>query len=522
VIPLLAIAIANLWTLGTMAWLGYPLHLVTAVVPAMIQTIGITYTIHVVSEFYVQLRRPEHDGERLGAAGAALRELAAPLLLTAFTTAASLCCLMLTPLPAVREFALFSMIGVVYSALLAATFVPAALSLGAPVARARAPREGAFDGFAARLARFDLHHRRAIFAGFLLVFALSIAGTTRIRVNTDFVSNFPSDHPVRRDFEAISRHLDGAGGITVALEAPSRDAFKEPANLREVESLQRWLEEQPEVGSTTSLVDYLRVLHAGFLGEVPQAARIPDSKRLVSQLFFLGADPEMGRFVDSAYAATAILVRYRTQDSASMSAFLDRLEERLARLPRPVEGWVTGETVLLARTVDGISRGQLLSMALAVLVTFAPMAALFGSWRVGLLALIPNVLPVAFYFGLLGLLGVTLNPTTAVIGCLALGIAVDDTIHFLARFRGSGGRGRDEEEAVTLALQLVGRPITITIVALFLGFGSAITAQLKNQAEFGALTAVTLGFAWIADVFLTPALAAHIGRGEGDPGSRSE
>jgi len=523
VVPLLGIAIANLWTLGTMAWLGYPLHLVTAVVPAMIQTIGITYTIHVVSEYYAQLRahQPGTAGEGLGAAGNALRELAVPLFLTAFTTAASLCCLMLTPLPAVREFAMFSMIGVVYSALLAATFVPAALSLGAQRARVRAPREDGFDRLAARLARFDLRHRRAIFAGFLAVFALSIAGMTRIRVNTDFVSNFPSEHPVRRDFEAISRHLDGAGGITVALEAPSRDAFKEPANLREVESLQRWLEEQPEVGSTTSLVDYLRVLHAGFLGEVPQATRIPDSKRLVSQLFFLGADPEMGRFVDSAYAATAVLARYRTQDSASMNAFLDRLEARLALLPDHIQGWVTGETVLLARTVDGISRGQMSSIALAVLVTFAPMAALFGSWRVGLLALIPNVLPVAFYFGLLGLTGVTLNPTTAVIGCLALGVAVDDTIHFLARYRGGGARGGSEEQAVALALQLVGRPITVTTVALFLGFGAAITAQLKNQAEFGALTAVTLGFAWIADVFLTPAIAAHVGRGERDRGGRS-
>jgi predicted RND superfamily exporter protein len=183
---------------------------------------------------------------------------------------------------------------------------------------------------------------------------------------------------------------------------------------------------------------------------------------------------------------------------------------------------VTGETVLLARTVDGISRGQMSSIALAVLVTFAPMAALFGSWRVGLLALIPNVLPVAFYFGLLGLTGVTLNPTTAVIGCLALGVAVDDTIHFLARYRKASARGGSEEKAAVLALQLVGRPITVTTVALFLGFGAAITAQLKNQAEFGALTAVTLGFAWIADVFLTPAIAAHVGRGEGDPGGRSE
>jgi predicted RND superfamily exporter protein len=508
VIPILCIAIVNLWTLGTMAWLGYPLHLVTAVIPALIQTVGITYTMHVISEYYDQLRRSNTTDP----AGAALRDLAMPLLLTGFTTAAGLCCLMLTPLAAVREFGMFSVIGVVYSAILAATFVPAALSLGAKRTRARAPGEDGFDRLAARVARFDLRHRRAIFAVAAAIFALSVVGMTRIHVNTDFVSNFPSDHPVRRDFEAISEHLDGAGEISVVFEAASRDAFKEPVNLREVESLQRWLEEQPEVGSTTSFVDYVRVIHAGFLGDVPETTRIPDSKRLISQLLFFSADPEMDRFVDSSYAATNILVRYRTLDSANMNAFLDRLEARLELLPERIEGWATGDTVLLARTVDGVSIGQMRSISLAFLVIFASLAALFGSWRVGFLAMIPNVLPVAFYFGLLGLTGVSLNPTTAVIACLALGVAVDDTIHFFARFRAVAGRTGDEREAAVTALRIVGRPITVTSIALVLGFGVAMTAQLKNQAHFGALTAVTLAYAWIVDVLVTPGVAARAER----------
>jgi predicted RND superfamily exporter protein len=305
----------------------------------------------------------------------------------------------------------------------------------------------------------------------------------------------------------------------VALEAPSRDAFKDPANLRQVESLQRWLEEQPEVGSTTSLVDYVRLIHAGFLGDAPEATRIPDSKRLISQLLFLSADPEIGRFVDAAHAGTSILVRYRTLDSSSMNAFLDRLESRLERLPEHLEGWVTGETVLLARTADGVSRGQVRSIALALLAVYLALAALFGSLRVGFLALIPNLLPVAFYFGLLGLAGVSLNPTTALIACLALGVAVDDTIHFFARFRRISSRIGDEREAAVAALRIVGRPITVTSIALFLGFGAAMTAQLKNQADFGALTAVTLGYAWVIDVLVTPGVAAWAQRGAGRGGA---
>ncbi len=513
VVPISGIVIANLWTIGTMAGLGYPLHLVNAVIPALIQTVGITYTMHVISEYYDQLRQPgaAEAAPGLGPAGNALRDLAAPLFFTGLTTAAGLSCLMLTPMVAVQEFGMFSVIGVCYSVILATTFVPAALSLGEQ--RVRGSREDRFDRLAARLARFDLRHRRAIFAVAAVIFALSVVGMTRIRVNTDFVSNFPPGHPVRSDFEAISDYLDGAGGIQVVLEADTRDAFKEPANLRELQSLQRWLEEQPEVGSTTSLVDYLRVIHAGFLGEDPQATPIPDSKRLISQLLFFGADPEMRRFVDSAAYGSSILVRYRTQDSASMNAFLDRLEARLARLPERIDAWVSGDTVLLARTVDSVSRGQVRSLSVAFVAIFAALAILFRSLRVGFLALVPNVLPVAFYFGLLGLTGVSLNPTTAVIACLALGVAVDDTIHYFARFRGVASGADDEAKAAVSALRIVGRPITVTSIALVLGFGAATTAQLYNQAEFGALTAITLGFAWIVDIFLTPVVAAEAQRG---------
>mgnify|MGYP001827544787 CR=1 FL=1 len=131
------------------------------------------------------------------------------------------------------------------------------------------------------------------------------------------------------------------------------------------------------------------------------------------------------------------------------------------------------------------------------------------------------MLPVAFYFGLLGLVGVSLNPTTSVIACLALGVAVDDTIHFFARFRGVA-RTVDEEEAAVSALRIVGRPITVTSVALVLGLGAAMTAQLKNQADFGALTAITLAYAWIVDVLVTPGIAARAHRRARRPGANHE
>jgi len=135
---------------------------------------------------------------------------------------------------------------------------------------------------------------------------------------------------------------------------------------------------------------------------------------------------------------------------------------------------------------------------------------LFTSLRVGMLALVPNALPVLFYFGLLGLTGITLNSTTGLVACLVLGIAVDDTIHFLARFNEDAKRLADETKGVGEALRSVGRPVTYTTVALCAGFLVLTTSNFENQVQFGALAATTLAFAWLVDVTFTPALATRM------------
>ena len=250
IVPLTTILIANTWTLATMASLGYALNLVTIVVPVLVQTIGFAYAIHVVSAYYELRRTGRESGD---AAADALRHIALSLLLTGVTTAAGLFSLTLSPMTAVREFGVASVFGVLYTMVAAATFAPADLQLGNPAIPSNSHSE-AFDEIAGRLARFDQRHRRAIFVGAGLALAIALAGMTRIQVNTDFVTNFAPEHPVRRDYESINASLEGAGSFSIVLQTDYAGAFKEPVNLREIEALQRWLEAQPEMGATTSPV----------------------------------------------------------------------------------------------------------------------------------------------------------------------------------------------------------------------------------------------------------------------------
>jgi hypothetical protein len=325
------------------------------------------------------------------------------------------------------------------------------------------------------------------------------------------VNNFLSDNPVRLDFERINESLEGANAFTLAIESSVLDAWKEPQNLRALDDLQRWLEAQPEIGGTTSFADYLKVMNQALTGGAAEQFAIPESSAMVSQLLVIGSNDELGLYVDADFQVAAVTVRTSAMDSASIMNLVERIERRATEvLPKHLEARVTGNSVLLSRTMDDVALGQAVSLWTAFAIIYVILVVLFTSFRIGLLALIPNVLPVLIYFGILGWTGVTLNTTTGLVACLVLGIAVDDTIHFLSHFNTAAKKHASETKGIVDALVKVGRPVTYTTAALCLGFTTLMGSSMKSQVEFGLLAAFTLAVAWLVDITFTPALAARM------------
>ena len=164
------------------------------------------------------------------------------------------------------------------------------------------------------------------------------------------------------------------------------------------------------------------------------------------------------------------MVRASVGDSRGVHQLVDRIEARLAQLPNGLGATVTGNVVLFGESLDDLVGGQWSSLLAAFAMIYACLAALFTSLRAGLLALFPNLVPIALYYGALGFLGIPLNPWTSVVGSIALGIAADDTIHYMARFNLEARRLADERRAVRAALRGVIRPVTLTLIGLCLGF----------------------------------------------------
>lgn len=507
-LTLLTVAMALLWTLAIMVLLDTPLTLVSAIMPPVVVTLGLAYAMHTQSEFLARVRK--HGGLDCGRAVAdTIDHLRLPLILTGTTTVAGFMALMLNPLLAVREFAMFSAIGVAIDAFLALCVLPLLLGHGR-CQPAELDGSEFFDRLAARLSAFALKYRRGILIAGAAVLVGGVVSLIQIQVGTNYVRSFAADHPVRADFESINESLSGANGFSIVIEGFVDDTFTDPEVLRAIDRLQAWLAQQPEVGSSQSVLDYLNQIRRGLGEAVDGTSAVPQSAGEVKQLLLFGGSPALAAVVDKRFATARIRVSVYEENSAAIRNLIDRLEPQLERMPRRLEITLTGDAVTLTETVDQIASGQWMTVGVAAVTIFLVLAALFTSWRVAAIAMLPNLMPVAIYYGLLGWFDVSLNPTTSLIACIVLGVAVDDTIHFLVRFNNASRQLADEAKAVAVALRGVLRPVTFTTIALCAGFGVMAFSPLQNQVQFGLLAAGTLALAWVCDVVFTPALGSGI------------
>lgn len=513
VLPLLSVSAAVLWTLGIMAWMGRPLTLVTFFVPVMLLILGVAYSVHVVSEYYDMLREDANASSR-DAVERTLSIVWLAVVLAGLTTVAGFLSNAVSPMAALVEFGWTMVIGVMATLISSLTLTPALLAaLGRPrrlASSEKVSEHGRFSRMIGRLAAFDLRNRRAIFVFWGVISIASCVVATRLVVGSEGIRSLPASSEERLDFEAVNTHLDGANGFQIVVEARDKATFKQPENLRALESLQAWLESQPEIGGTRGLVDFVKLLNRAFHADDPAELVVPQNERLTGQLLFLGASDELEGFIDARYQLTNIHVRTTIIGSAQVSELVDRIEEQLAQLPANLSGRVTGTQILMAGVIDQLIVGQLQSILTSLLLIYALLSVLFLSWTRGIYALVPNVIPVAVYFGALGVTGIPLNLTTSIIAPMALGVAIDDTIHYFLRFSAEAKRLANEELGTVAVLHSVGKPAIFSTVSLVGGFLVLCFSDLASYQQVGGLGGFTLGFGLLVEVTLTPALCSGL------------
>ncbi|MDR3417434.1 MAG: MMPL family transporter [Nevskia sp.] len=506
---LLSVALALTLTVATAVLLGIEFNLVTAIVPPLVITIGLSYTIHLLSAYFLSRQMLPDAGPHERAEWVMYR-IVTGLSLSGATTVVGFLSLLLNPLPAIRSFALLASIGTVYVGVITLTFMPPLLNALGCSREAPPFGQRLFARWGVLLANFDTRWRSQIIAVAMVLIPLDLYFASHIRSGTEFIQSFGEHSQVRQDFEAINRTFNGANLVSIYVDTHVNDALTDPVQIRPLEELEEWLRQQPEVGAVVSYIDNLKLLNQALNQDDPAHFAVPDSAAAVKQLLVFGGGDAIQRVVDPRFRSALISVRINVDGSIAIGDFLKRLDDRLALLPPPLQAQVTGSTAIATHAVAAIASGHLASIVIATFAIWALLSVMFTSMRAGLIATLPNIVPVSVYFGTLGLLHITLNPTTSLIACIVLGIAVNDTVHFLARFNADAREQGGEAGAIRSAMSSVLRPITLATAALCLGFLAFTGSELRNQVQFGALAAWTLFCAWIADMLLTPALGSRL------------
>jgi predicted RND superfamily exporter protein len=492
-LPLATVLVATLWTFAGVSLLDRPLTVLTTLLAPVLIAIGSTYGVHVLSRYDAELHR---GGDLRDCVLRCLRNMLAPVAISGLTTCVGFAALLITDVPAVFELGSFSVLGILSLTALSLTAVPAAL---VAFPRLSAPRAGhpspvrligrGLDAALDALARLATRAPGTVIASWMLLTAGALWAIPRIEIDTDYLSYFDARSEIRRDFEAVNRLLSGAVPIYAIFTGPAPGAFLEPEALRAMERIQRRLEESSGVSRTASMVDFVRVLHRVVSEDDPARERIPDTRSGVADLVYMIPKYDLSRFANVNQSRANILVRTGEVGSAAIRGLVARIEEALSeeRLPAGVSAAVTGNAVLLGRSADAIASGQPRSVGAAAVAIFLLVSGVLRSASIGLVAMIPNVIPVALFFGCLGWGAAPLSLPTSL-------------------YRAERLLGRSPAEAVFHTNRSVGRPIAIASVTLILGFAVVALSGFATLRQFGLLSAGTMAICTATDLILLPAV----------------
>ncbi|HXK23698.1 MAG TPA: MMPL family transporter, partial [Myxococcota bacterium] len=372
-LPLAAISVSGIWTLGIEAWLGNELTITTLLVPPMLMILGVAYSVHLVSEYYEVLRE-DRGASKSHVVSHVMKASWIAVVLTGLTTAAGFFSEVLTPIEGIQEFGYMAVVGVLATLVVSLTLTPALLAvLPKPRRLARGEEveeESRFGRMILRLAEFDLRNKRGVYVFWGVVTLASVLAATQMTVGNDSLRFLPDRAPERLDFDAVNEKLDGANAFQVVITADSPATFKQPENLRELEALEKWLLDQPEIGGSTGLVDFVKLMNRAFHENDPSYLAVPQTERLAGQLLFLGASDELEGYIDARYQFTNIQLRTTVFDTELVLDLEQRIEARLAQLPPHLHGQVTGNSILMAQVVNNLIWGQVQSIIGAIVMIY--------------------------------------------------------------------------------------------------------------------------------------------------------
>ncbi|EAR15996.1 MULTISPECIES: efflux RND transporter permease subunit [Robiginitalea] len=507
-----------MWAFGTLGLLQYEITVLTALIPPVIIVIGIPNCIFLINKYQQEVKK--HGNQALSLQRV-ISKIGNATLMTNVTTASGFATFIITDSRLLSEFGIVASINILGIFVLSLLIIPILYSF-MPLPKTKHLKhlnKRWIDAFVNWMERIVRHQRITVYIVAICTLVASIIGIYQIRISGSPIEDMPKKAEFFQDIRFFEAEFDGIMPVEIVVDSRRRNGILKPATLRRMDQLGEVIRDIPELSRPISVVDLVKYSKQAYYNGIPKYYQLPTSQENNFILDIARKSKDNGNLLQSFVDSTGQVARITTfmQDMKTdrMEEIEQELREEAAKI-FPEERYdvsLTGKALLFLKGTKFLVRNLVLSLALAIGLISLLMAYLFRSFRMIVISLIPNLLPLVITAGVMGFLGVPIKPSTILVFSIAFGISVDDTIHFLAKYRqeliSNHWRIR---KSVYAALRETGVSMFYTSIVLFFGFSVFTISNFGGTVALGALVSATLLFAMLANLILLPSLLLSLER----------
>ncbi len=509
----LIVIISVIWALGLVALLGYEITILTGILPPLLIIIGVENCIFLLNKYHQEYT---HHGNKIKSLVRVVQRIGKATMLTNATTAVGFATFILTGNRILVEFGIVAALNILFVFMLTLFLIPIFFSyLAPPQTRHTKHLESRFLRRAVkRVVHTVVFHRSRVYWAFSILLIAGIIGITRLHTSGSVVDDIPHRDPIYKDLLFFERNINGILPLEILVETNRPNGITHPRTLANIDQLQDTLALFDELSSPLSIVEVLKFAKQAFYRGNPDMYELPNRHERNFIMSYLPQNEEMN---DNLVSSLADSTMQKTRISVQMANIgTNRIREIQEQLQPAIDSIfdaettrvsMTGASVIFLKGSGYLIKNLLTSLIFAVIIISLLMALLFNHWRMILISLLPNLFPQILTAALMGFTGVPIKPSTILVFSIALGISVDNSIHFLAKFKQElAFNNYNIKHAVMTALRESGVSMMYTFVVLFFGFSIFTASSFGGTQALGYLIAFTLLIALMSNLFLMPSI----------------
>jgi uncharacterized protein len=515
---LLVVTIGVIWSIGTISLFDYRINILMALIPPLIIVIGVPNGVFLLNKYHYEFK---NHGNKIKALTRVIQKVGNATFMTNATTALGFATFIFTQSDMLKQFGVVASISIMALFLLSILIIPSVFSfLPDPKARHTKHLERKWLYHTVdRLVIWVTGYRKYVYIITAVLFFVGIYGISLIRATGNIVDDLPKDDPVLYDLQFIEDNFNGVMPFEVMIDTKKAGNVTQPGTLKKIDELQTELATHPELSKSLSIADALKFAKQGFYnGNPAKYTLINNNERSFIAPYLSGNKDESGlsqMFIDTSRTITRVTAQMADIGTTEMDILIKKLRPKIDEIfpPADYDIVLTGTSVVFLKGTNYLVKNLFISLILAIIVIASVMSLLFRSWRMVLVSLVPNLFPLIITAAIMGYAGIPIKPSTILVFSIAFGISVDDTIHFLAKYR---QELRHHEWNIKLSViksvRETGVSMIYTSIVLFFGFGIFALSNFDGTVALGVLVSVTLFVAMLANLVLLPSLLLTLER----------